>query len=763
LTVRSWIANQLIAQNDATTNSWIWRMLKSGAGVQAYSRSRVAWKSHGETLLLLALVLFFVKTGFVPAWKHLNSDFPNYYLTARLYRQGYPLERVYEWTWFQRQSDHAGIEQRLVGYIPMTLPSALAVLPFSSLQPLQAKRCWLVLNLAFLLLIAVLLSRKTSLGWRRVGVLMLLAMIPLRSNFVFGQMHVLVLFLLTVSVWLYLKNQGFWSGVTLAAAAALKIYPALFLIFFLLKKQWRAACGLTLGLCAAASLSIYMFGVNACRFYMQEVLPWAMRGQTTDPYDVGWNSLNALLSHLFIAEPELNPAPVAHSPRLYAFLYSLIAVSIFVAFMWAISLRTSDRGRQKLEWASYLFLLLLLSSQPGTYHFVALILPTVLVTDYLVQRSQWFNAFFLVCVYTLTFRSFDRLCGTEPSGWKSLLCFPRLFFMTVFGGLLLWILISSSKASSDYRLRSRSSLFAAISFVILFAGSLTTTLLHFRGQFDNYASRVLTVSGSGIATDPIISSGNLFFTALVPRFIASIPDTYAVHELQAGSVKSFAVGGDWLHPALGKDSNTVWAEVAQSGESRVVRFSSTIPVTSEADITVEAEDAEQPIVSPDEKLLAFIREVNGRDSLWIQQIGSKQAEPETIRERQIVSSQYDVREAAFYPDHKVIFSSERSGRFRLYEVSPVSGAIEERTLPICSARYPAISPDEKWLAFSCEQRGTWQVHAMNLLTSEQVQLTNADCNSVSPTWTPDSKDLIYATDCGRGLGSTALARLNAVR
>jgi len=52
---------------------------------------------------------------------------------------------------------------------------------------------------------------------------------------------------------------------------------------------------------------------------------------------------------------------------------------------------------------------------------------------------------------------------------------------------------------------------------------------------------------------------------------------------------------------------------------------------------------------------------------------------------------------------------------------------------------------------------------MNLRTAEQVQPTNADCNSVSPVWTPDSKNLIDATDCGRGLGLTALAGSNVVR
>ena len=69
-----------------------------------------------EYLLLGTLVAIFVWRGFVPAWKTVNSDFADYYLAARLYHQGYPLGQIYDWTWFQRQKDHAGIETPLVGF-----------------------------------------------------------------------------------------------------------------------------------------------------------------------------------------------------------------------------------------------------------------------------------------------------------------------------------------------------------------------------------------------------------------------------------------------------------------------------------------------------------------------------------------------------------------------------------------------------------------------------------------------------------------------
>jgi Tol biopolymer transport system component len=47
-------------------------------------------------------------------------------------------------------------------------------------------------------------------------------------------------------------------------------------------------------------------------------------------------------------------------------------------------------------------------------------------------------------------------------------------------------------------------------------------------------------------------------------------------------------------------------------------------------------------------------------------------------------------------------------------------------------------------------------------TRAERSLTDNDCNSTAPAWYPDSKRLVYATDCARGYGLTALSRITAV-
>jgi len=46
---------------------------------------------------------------------------------------------------------------------------------------------------------------------------------------------------------------------------------------------------------------------------------------------------------------------------------------------------------------------------------------------------------------------------------------------------------------------------------------------------------------------------------------------------------------------------------------------------------------------------------------------------------------------------------------------------------------------------------------------QDLQVTVGDCNSISPAWSADSKTLVYATDCGRGLGLTAFAQVTVFR
>ncbi len=702
-----------------------------------------------ELLLLFILAGGFIGTAVVPAWRHLNSDFPNYYLIARLYREGYALDRVYDWTWLQREKDHKAIDQGLVGFVPSTLPSAIVVEPLTFLPPLAAKRCWIIANGIFLILTGLLLTRMTALSGRRVAIIISLAFVALRSNFLLGQMHLLVLLLLTCAAWLFFRRWHFLSGFTLALAAALKVYPALFLLFFILKRRWRAASGLVVGLLGSALVSLYLFGFDACLVYGREVLPAALRGETIDPYNVAWGSLTTLLRRLFIFEPELNPVPVAHLPWLYAFLQPAIHSLVLVLFMWAIGSPRDGELQEKRDWAVYLFLLLFLSSQPAGYHFVALILSAALIVNEMVVRNkeQWARA--LLVIYALICTATFRLPSAAANGWYTLAFFPRLWLMSMFGViLLLWMVWEPTRSLRRYvSLRSIGISLAVWS--VLSVGGFLSTKRHLSGEFENYNHRVLSTKASLFAAYPSVTLNGT---------VASVMTRggYTIREETSGAVAEIGrPDGDWFHPVRSQ-SGWIWAEHASRNGSRIVRLTGPGPAAAGSESTAEIMDAEQPVLSSDGKLLAFFRAKQGRNSLW-----SKSTEPSSVGAREVVGPEYDPRDAAFLPDSTLIFSSKRNGAYALYRAS-LPHKVEKLQKPVCSARYPGISPDGRWLAFSCAENGNWQLHAIELDGTEELRLTHGECNSITPAWTPDSKSLIYATDCGRGLGLTALAEIRVL-
>jgi hypothetical protein len=172
-------------------------------------------------VLVLLLALFVVK-AFIPAWKTLHSDFPNYYIVARLLHEHYAMDKIYDWIWLQRVKDHWSIQQPLVGFVGLTPFSALPIIPLAWLDVLEAKRIWLVVNLAVLATSLFELQRLTSLGTRHVVLIALLAIIPLRNNFVLGQMHLVVLGLLVLAYWFDTRKMcGFSQGLSNALCLVL--------------------------------------------------------------------------------------------------------------------------------------------------------------------------------------------------------------------------------------------------------------------------------------------------------------------------------------------------------------------------------------------------------------------------------------------------------------------------------------------------------------------------------------------------------------
>jgi hypothetical protein len=703
-----------------------------------------------EYLVLVILLGLFLFRGFVPAWRSLNTDFRNYYVAARLYREGESLLRVYDFTWFQRQKDHAGMEPCLVGFVPDTPLSALPIVPLAELPPLTAKRAWLVINAIVLGLSAVGLMQMTQLGWRRVLIVTFLAIEPLAKGFLFGQMHLLVVALLIAAVWLARRERPFAAGIAVALAAGLKIYPAIFLLFFLRKKQWRIFAGTAAGLLALAGLSIYLFGWDVHRVYLSQILPIVGRGENIDPYSPGWNSLTALLHRLFIAEPDLNPHPLLAAPALYALAQPLLEVLIFLPALWLLTPGPADRDHENLEWAAFAAMLMAISSGPLSYHLCFLILPAALALNALSQAGRGRQAALVIALYTAICLPWNAWPFANADGWHAFLASPRLYPLVALPSFLCWILWARPEVRVRLRTHHRESLaFACLFLLLAFTGS-AQTFLHLRNLFGNYPVRLFVRSGALLQGEPAVGAQGLYITSMAARGTG-----FETERWSTGRLEFLPPAEDEFHPTTAPRLADVWVELA-GPVSRIARFPASAG-GSDANFAIEVKNGEQPSISPDGTWLAFIRERRGRGGLWIKSL-TNGATARAGEQRMLVDDSYDVWEAAFGPgDQHIIFAAAKTGQPELYSLD--LAAMRVAAIPMNGpARYPAISPDGQWLAYSRCEHGTWQLYVSSREGATTRRLTQGDCNSISPAWEADSKSLIYATDCGRGLGMTALAR-----
>jgi TolB protein len=158
-----------------------------------------------------------------------------------------------------------------------------------------------------------------------------------------------------------------------------------------------------------------------------------------------------------------------------------------------------------------------------------------------------------------------------------------------------------------------------------------------------------------------------------------------------------------------------------------------------------------PAWAPDGRRLAIVLTKDGNSQLYVVGADGSGA-------TRLASSSGIDTEPYFSADGRwIYFTSDRGGSPQIYRIPSSGGAAERITFDGQYNVTPRPSPDGKSLAYISRPNGSFQLTVMDLAT-RQTQILTDSAKDESPSYAPNSRMILYATEIG---GRGVLAAVSA--
>lgn len=158
-----------------------------------------------------------------------------------------------------------------------------------------------------------------------------------------------------------------------------------------------------------------------------------------------------------------------------------------------------------------------------------------------------------------------------------------------------------------------------------------------------------------------------------------------------------------------------------------------------------------PAWSPDGKQLAVVLTKDGSSQLYLVNVDGSGV-------RRLASSSGIDTEPRFAPDGAhIYFTSDRGGSPQIYRLPVAGGSAERVTFEGSYNVTPRPSPDGKSMAYISRNSGRFQLALMDL-TTKQTQILTDSAKDESPSFAPNGRMILYATEIG---GRGVLAAISA--
>ncbi len=462
-----------------------------------------------HSILFLILLVFFFVCVFFPSLKKINTDFPNYYVSANMLLDGADLKSAYDNVEFNKQVLLYGIENQIVSFVPYPPANSLLMLPVARLEPLTAKVIWNILNLIFFLLSAFFISKVSGLNLFLTGILFFISGYAFLNNFFFGQVYLLVLLLFSASLYFLFREKDVLAAFLFSLSVLLKFYTIFFIILFLCRKKHKLVITSVIFIIILNLIVFTITGWDINIYYYTAIMPRISDGWIGTVYAPEFQSVISLLHTLFYRELSLNPDPLTESTELYFIFKYLFYFGIILTSV--LSVMNSGAGKVvdsfKMQIPLFSFVCMLLLPVNASYQYVILI-PAIAI---LIHRCITEKKYILTLIILSLFFIMNSPLTVYIVNMTKNKPYFFLGYIKLYILFILWVIgLSVSGRSSAENISKVTLLRYSYVYVFLILIFVKVSLTQIRD--DNDGAENILINSNYLISMPAVKNGHILFT-----------------------------------------------------------------------------------------------------------------------------------------------------------------------------------------------------------------------------------------------------------
>lgn len=384
------------------------------------------------TILLFYFILFSVNKINEPSY-----GFTSYYTASRLLIEGENVAAFYNDDWFGSKVEEyvPGVDEVYLVNMPTT---ALVLVPIAALDYSTARSIWIIFNLIFLFITALIFLKQMKLNrnWLPLSVLLILMFQPLYANISFGQIYIFIFCLLVLAWFAYQAGNEKLAGVLIGFVFIVKTAALFIPILFLIKKKWKALIWFVLTVLCLFIITLPILGLDPWLAYLKTLLSYASSPTLSL---TAYQSVHSFFHHFLFFDEKWNLFPLANLPLLAKVLTILFSsIILIITTIGAYRIKKPD-----IAFGIFLIISIILNPASIDYHYMIMLIPILISFEWLNESNSRLNWSLFIISFVLIAASIPYTSPKVTKGLLAVFTYPKLY--GALGFLLLYLRVAFKK------------------------------------------------------------------------------------------------------------------------------------------------------------------------------------------------------------------------------------------------------------------------------------------------------------------------------